>query len=105
MRYPDRMDRPLSDDDRRWLVENNMGDVAAQFDAEDGVENDDLQSAAEPVDYSKMTVDELKSEIDRRNVEILEDDPDAEPISQDGKKRDLIKRLQEDDEEVARTAR
>lgn len=96
MRYAEKMDRPLSDDDRRWLKSNNFGDVADQFDREDGV-YDDLEER----DYSNMTLKELKAEVDRRNKEILGDDPDATPISTDGNKADLVQRLRDDDVAVA----
>lgn len=99
MRYPEKMDRPLSDDDRRWLKENNFGHIADQFDREDGV-GQEVEDDAEEVEtrsYGQMTVDELKTEIARRNKEILADDPEAETISTDGKKADLIARLKEDD--------
>lgn len=94
MRYPDKMERPLGDDDRRWLMENNMGHVARQFDEEDGVE-------IEERDYSDLTASQLKDEIERRNREILAEDPDAQPISTDGKKADLIQRLKDDDAAIA----
>lgn len=104
MRYADKMDRPLSDDDRRWLRENNLGHVADEFDREDGVDQEEdaePDDSPEPRDYSKMTVPDLMAEIDRRNGEILADDPDASPIPTDGKKADLIQRLKEDDEAMA----
>ncbi len=106
MRYADSMDRPLSDDDRRWLTENNFGDVADRFDREDGVGEYEVSETEEETpprvpDYSKMTVPELKAEIGRRNEEILEEDENAEVISVDGNKSDLIDRLKKDDEAVA----
>lgn len=102
MRYPDKMDRPLSDDDRRWLIENNMEHVVRQFDAEDGeVEEEDRSEVVEAKSYSRMNADELRAEIDRRNKEIMAEDPDASPISTEGKKAELIARLKEDDEAVA----
>lgn len=107
MRYPDQMDRPLSDDDRRWLYENNFGDVADHFDREDGVgEYEEAESEPEPekVSYSGMTMSELKAEIDDRNRELAEQDPPGEPLSKDGKKADLINRLKEDDAAIEAAA-
>lgn len=108
MRYPDKMDRPLSDDDRRWLRSNNLDDVADRFDREDGVgdyaEDEPEMERQEPLDYTKMTVPDLVAEIERRNAEILGDDDEAEPIPTDGKKADLIQRLREDDEAVAESS-
>lgn len=105
MRYPERMDRPLSDDDRRWLRENNMGDVADRFDREDGSLDEDPEDVeepeAQPREYSRMTVAELKDMIGLRNKEILAEDPDAAPIPTDGNKSDLIARLKDDDAAVA----
>lgn len=106
MRYPDKMDRPLSDDDRRWLNENNMDHVVRQFDAEDGVEEPDdseeeVVEETQPLNYGRMTVPDLVKEIQRRNEEIMAEDPDATPIPTDGKKADLIGRLEEDDAAVA----
>lgn len=106
MRYPNQMDRPLSDDDRRWLWENNRGSVADQFDREDRVGKYAVDEQAEKQieeqrDYSKMTVSELQEEISRRNAEIVAEDPEAEQISADGKKAELIQRLRDDDEAVA----
>lgn len=105
MRYAERMDRPLSDDDRRWLKENNFGHVADQFDSQDGAGiYAQIEEVTEPRDYSKMTVDQLREEITRRNGEILAEDPDAEPMSAEGKKSELILRLKEDDAAIAEAA-
>lgn len=106
MRYAEKMDRPLSDDDRLWLRENNFGDVADRFDVEDGVgsaapdESEDAEEVS-PRNYSGMTVPELKAEITRRNTEILAEDPEAKPIPLDGLKADLIAQLERDDELVS----
>lgn len=102
MRYPDKMDRPLSDDDRRWLRGNNMGTIADRFDAEDGLLDESEEEAEEvkPRNYSGMTVKQLVAEINDRNEEIRNDDPEAELISTEGKKRDLIDRLKQDDDSI-----
>lgn len=90
MRYPEQMKRPLGDDDREWLKANNRAHLIEQFDAEDG------QTPAQ--DYYSMNVADLKAEIERRNEEIEADD---EKLSLDGKKADLIKTLEADDEALA----
>lgn len=92
---PDKMKRPLSEHDREWLRNNNMVEVADRFDREDGV------GVYGKRDYDEMTVEELKTEIERRNDEIVREDPDAEPLSTSGKKAELIQRLKDDDEAVA----
>lgn len=108
MRHADKMDRPLSDDDRRWLYENNFGEIADQFDREDGVGEYENTQLAEPEpekpSYSGMTVPELKAEIESRNKEILDQDHPGEPLSVDGKKADLINRLKEDDAAIEAAA-
>lgn len=108
MRYADQMDRPLSDDDRRWLYENNFEDVADKFDREDGVgeyDQEEVEEQEQPRNYSGMTVAELKAEIDARNKEIADQDPPGEPLSTDGKKAALINRLKEDDAAIAEAAK
>lgn len=107
MRYADKMDRPLSDDDRRWLYENNFGDVADRFDREDGVgeyEEQEPEPEPEKINYSGMTVPELRAEIESRNREIADQDPPGEPMSTDGEKADLINQLKEDDAAIAEAA-
>lgn len=102
MRYPEKMDRPLSDDDRDWLNSNNFGHVVRQFDEEDGLldESDEEPEEKPHRDYSRMTVKQLKAEIEDRNKEILADDPEAETIPTDGSKKELVKRLKADDESI-----
>lgn len=98
---PAKMGRPLSDEDRAWLKWNNRSDLAEQFDREDGVLDGEQSEEDSEVDYSTYTVVQLKAEIERRNVEIAGENPDADPLSLEGKKDDLIETLKADDAALA----
>lgn len=68
----------------------------SEEDAETGAESDEQESEEEEVDYSDLTVPELKAEIDARN-DGREDDDKIAPAS--SKKDDLVAALEADDED------
>jgi hypothetical protein len=96
---PHKVPLPLSDAHREWFENNNAGHHLS----EGGVIHTRMQDEGHvsdegAVDYSSWTVVDLKTEIERRNSEMGDDD---EPLSTSGKKDELVARLTEDDEALA----
>jgi hypothetical protein len=90
--------KPISEDDRQyledrpWLLKDaELQGIEIQF------EGDAFLDGSEPesVDYSELSVADLKAEIERRNAEIEDED---QHISLSGNKPDLIAALEADDE-------
>lgn len=103
------MDRPLSDDDRRYLLAHGEDARVATFDErfpedapespeEFAPETDGTGSGTEEEDpgYEEWSADDLRAEIDERN----EQDGRTTKISKAGSRADMAARLREDDRQA-----
>jgi hypothetical protein len=87
--------KPLSDQDREYLLSRNMGHVAEQIDAlhANSEPADDGDGGEDVLPYEEWSAADLRAEIDDRNA----DRDDAAKISKAGKNAELAARLHEDD--------
>lgn len=85
-----KMDGPLSEEDRRYLLERGREDQVTRMDEMygNGEETEEAGMASEET-YEDWTVPQLQAELERRDL-----DPK-------GKKQELIDRLEADDEEAS----
>jgi hypothetical protein len=93
-------DRPLSAEDRKYLLDRGREGLIERIDEEQGVEDgSDEESDEGLADWTdpSWTVAQLVAEINDRNVR--RQDAGLEPLSTKGTKAELAQRLTEDDAE------